>query len=162
MGKDSNKVEQKEAIPTSQEYLRTHPGSRDPDTPVILIKQGFEPLTFTGWFTAWDPVKWSGGNSYEEMVKEFGEEAPLPVNVENEETRLGENGQEEERTYDPHPAEDLVHKQTSDLPERVDPVHKERHLSDSDFQDIFQLSKEEFGELAEWKQLKLKKDKGFF
>lgn len=59
IGKEANEVERKEAVVTSQEYLRTHPGNRDPDTPIILIKQGFEPPTFTGWFGAWDPSKWS-------------------------------------------------------------------------------------------------------
>uniref|UniRef100_M3ZMB7 Advillin n=1 Tax=Xiphophorus maculatus TaxID=8083 RepID=M3ZMB7_XIPMA len=59
IGKEANEVERKEAVVTSQEYLRTHPGDRDPDTPIVLIKQGFEPPTFTGWFAAWDPSKWS-------------------------------------------------------------------------------------------------------
>ena len=59
VGQDANETERKEVIPTSREFLRTHPGARDPDTPIILIKQGFEPLTFTGWFAAWDPFKWS-------------------------------------------------------------------------------------------------------
>uniref|UniRef100_A0A671YEZ8 Advillin n=1 Tax=Sparus aurata TaxID=8175 RepID=A0A671YEZ8_SPAAU len=59
IGKEANEVERKEAMVTSHEYLRTHPGDRDPDTPTVLIKQGFEPPTFTGWFTAWDPSKWS-------------------------------------------------------------------------------------------------------
>lgn len=59
IGKEANEVERKEAVVTSQDYLRTHPGARDPDTPIVLVKQGFEPPTFTGWFTAWDPTKWS-------------------------------------------------------------------------------------------------------
>lgn len=59
IGKEANETERKEAVVTSQEYLRTHPGARDPDTPIILIKQGFEPPTFTGWFAAWDATKWS-------------------------------------------------------------------------------------------------------
>uniref|UniRef100_A0A8C7J1M7 Advillin n=1 Tax=Oncorhynchus kisutch TaxID=8019 RepID=A0A8C7J1M7_ONCKI len=73
VGNEANELERKEAVVTSQEYLRTHPGSRDPDTPVLLIKQGYEPPTFTGWFTAWDPSKWSGGKTYEELKKELGE-----------------------------------------------------------------------------------------
>ena len=59
VGQDANETEKKEVIPTSRDFLRTHPGGRDPDTPIILIKQGFEPPTFTGWFAAWDPFKWS-------------------------------------------------------------------------------------------------------
>ncbi len=110
IGKDANEVERKEAVVTSQEYLYTHPGARDPDTPIILIKQGFEPPTFTGWFGAWDTFKWSvsdlvfelkrsisvrrrvnrpkmtnisvfqGGKSYEELKKELGDLAS-PINA---------------------------------------------------------------------------------
>uniref|UniRef100_A0A8C2F9F1 Advillin n=1 Tax=Cyprinus carpio TaxID=7962 RepID=A0A8C2F9F1_CYPCA len=61
IGNEANDVERKESATTCQEYLRTHPGSRDPDTPVIMVKQGFEPPTFTGWFMAWDTTKWSVG-----------------------------------------------------------------------------------------------------
>lgn len=59
IGQEANEVERKESLITCREYLRTHPGARDPDTPIVLTKQGFEPPTFTGWFTAWDAAKWS-------------------------------------------------------------------------------------------------------
>ncbi|XP_059925112.1 advillin [Gadus macrocephalus] len=160
VGQDANDTEKKEVIPTSRDFLRTHPGGRDPDTPIILIKQGFEPPTFTGWFAAWDPFKWSGGNSYEEMRKELGDSAPVPVQVPSSVEQNG--GAEEEANYDPHPAEELLHKQSSELPEGVDPAHKEKYLSDADFQEIFQLSKGEFVDLPAWKRLKLKKEKGLF
>uniref|UniRef100_W5M816 Advillin n=1 Tax=Lepisosteus oculatus TaxID=7918 RepID=W5M816_LEPOC len=75
VGNSANKTEREQAVVTCQEYLLTHPGGRDPDTPILLIKQGFEPPTFTGWFTAWDPNKWSGGKTYEELKKELGDAA---------------------------------------------------------------------------------------
>uniref|UniRef100_A0A672H1L5 Villin-like n=1 Tax=Salarias fasciatus TaxID=181472 RepID=A0A672H1L5_SALFA len=59
VGNFANQKETKEAWNSAQEYLRMHPAGRDPDTPIIFIKQGHEPLTFTGWFNAWDPLKWS-------------------------------------------------------------------------------------------------------
>uniref|UniRef100_A0A3Q1HWR2 Villin-like n=1 Tax=Acanthochromis polyacanthus TaxID=80966 RepID=A0A3Q1HWR2_9TELE len=62
VGKFANQTETKESWNSAQEYLRFHPAGRDPDTPIIFIKQGYEPLTFTGWFNAWDPHKWSGLN----------------------------------------------------------------------------------------------------
>uniref|UniRef100_A0A3P8TM97 Villin like n=1 Tax=Amphiprion percula TaxID=161767 RepID=A0A3P8TM97_AMPPE len=49
VGKLANQAETKEAWNSAQEYLRFHPAGRDPDTPIIFIKQGYEPLTFTGW-----------------------------------------------------------------------------------------------------------------
>lgn len=59
IGAEANATEKEGALSTAQEYLVTHPSGRDPDTPILIIKQGFEPPTFTGWFLAWDPHIWS-------------------------------------------------------------------------------------------------------
>ncbi|KAF7653796.1 hypothetical protein LDENG_00078530 [Lucifuga dentata] len=152
VGKDANEIEKKESVVTCQEYLRTHPGNRDPDTPIILIKQGFEPPTFTGWFTAWDPSKWSEGKSYEELKKELGD-ITAAVTVTNEQNCA------DNQTF---PPEALINKLAGDLPEGVDPAHKEKHLSDSDFSNIFGMTKDEFATLPGWKQLTIKKEKGLF
>lgn len=42
------------------------------------------------------------------------------------------------------------------------PSHPQFYLSDSDFQDIFGKSKEEFYSMAKWKQQQEKKKLGFF
>ncbi|NWI12605.1 VILI protein, partial [Crypturellus soui] len=73
IGKSSNAYERNEAIASAKEYLKTHPAGRDLATPIILVKQGYEPLNFTGWFNAWDPYKWSDGKSYEEMKNSLGD-----------------------------------------------------------------------------------------
>uniref|UniRef100_A0A3Q2P4M0 Advillin n=1 Tax=Fundulus heteroclitus TaxID=8078 RepID=A0A3Q2P4M0_FUNHE len=152
IGKEANEVERKEAVATSQEYLRTHPGNRDPDTPIVLIKQGFEPPTFTGWFAAWDPLKWSGGKSYEELKKELGEDL----------TPIVEESPEKEKTYESFPPDMLINKEPSELPEGVDPSEKEKHLSDADFSSLFGMTKDDFTSLPQWRQLNLKKEKGLF
>lgn len=59
VGTFANKTETKQAWLHAREYLRMHPAGRDQDTPVIFVKQGHEAPTFTGWFGAWDPHKWS-------------------------------------------------------------------------------------------------------
>ena len=69
LGKGANPIEKDAAVTTAQEYLRSHPGGRDVDTPIVLIKQGFEPPTFTGWFHAWDPQKWSVRNSWRTLTE---------------------------------------------------------------------------------------------
>ncbi|XP_076725204.1 villin-like protein isoform X1 [Callospermophilus lateralis] len=61
--------EQKDAVAWGQEYLRTHPAGRSLATPMVLVKQGHEPPTFTGWFSTWDPYMWSNNQSCEEVVK---------------------------------------------------------------------------------------------
>uniref|UniRef100_A0A8C7GBG5 Villin-1 n=1 Tax=Oncorhynchus kisutch TaxID=8019 RepID=A0A8C7GBG5_ONCKI len=73
IGKGANQIEKDNVVPTAQEYLKSHPGGRDVDTPIVMIKQGFEPPTFTGWFHAWDPHMWSGGKSYQELKAELGD-----------------------------------------------------------------------------------------
>ncbi|TKS71502.1 Advillin p92 [Collichthys lucidus] len=157
IGKEANEVERKEAVVTSREYLRTHPGDRDPDTSIVLIKQGFEPPTFTGWFMAWDPSKWSRGLSYEELKKELGDDA-APVFVSTEQNAVPET----EKTFEHFPPDSLVNKLANELPEGVDPTQKERHLSDSDFTVVFGITKDDYASLPRWKQLKLKKEKGMF
>lgn len=77
IGRSANDYESKESSTSAAEYLRTHPAGRDPGTPVVTVKQGFEPQTFTGWFNAWDPHKWSGRNSYEEMKSKLADTASI-------------------------------------------------------------------------------------
>lgn len=40
-------------------YLETDPLDRDPGTPTVTVKQGFEPPTFTGWFLGWNHDYWT-------------------------------------------------------------------------------------------------------
>ncbi|XP_057680934.1 villin-1 isoform X2 [Corythoichthys intestinalis] len=93
VGNSANEYETKEAWNCAREYLRTHPAGRDLDTPMISVKQGFEPPTFTGWFNAWDPHKWSGGKSYNQIRKELNDEATLSqVNINLNNTTLKSGG----------------------------------------------------------------------
>ncbi|XP_035382001.1 villin-1 isoform X1 [Electrophorus electricus] len=77
IGNSANQYEIQETYSSAAEYLKTHPAGRDADTPIITVKQGVEPPTFTGWFDAWDPHKWSGGLSYEEMKNKLGDSASV-------------------------------------------------------------------------------------
>ncbi|XP_053077657.1 villin-like protein isoform X5 [Acinonyx jubatus] len=266
----------KEAVDWGQEYLKTHPAGRSPATPIVVIKQGHEPPTFTGWFLAWDPYKWTNDQSYKEVVDgslgampaiceitavSTGFSRPAPSQLPPG-SRLGrhdpdgQNGQERSQALvdgrvcsggkrpsglsvasawepllhtpslsplseqelndfqlsrgpsnggaDPltlqtlkgsqdgsgnelqpgpkagdastnshHssprptingslPRERLMHQAVEDLPEGVDPARKEFYLSDSDFQEIFGKSKEEFYSMAKWRQQQEKKQLGFF
>ncbi|XP_027025923.2 villin-1 [Tachysurus fulvidraco] len=86
IGNSANQFEIQESNSCALEYLKTHPAGRSPDTPIISVKQGYEPPTFTGWFNAWDTYKWSGGLSYEEMkskVSASGSVSQTSVNMNN-------------------------------------------------------------------------------
>ncbi|XP_071396407.1 scinderin isoform X2 [Centroberyx affinis] len=59
IGKDANKVERTESLKSAKKYIETDPGGRDKLTPVVIVKQGHEPPTFTGWFLGWDTSHWN-------------------------------------------------------------------------------------------------------
>uniref|UniRef100_A0A8C7IXS5 Advillin n=1 Tax=Oncorhynchus kisutch TaxID=8019 RepID=A0A8C7IXS5_ONCKI len=160
VGNEANELERKEAVVTSQEYLRTHPGSRDPDTPVLLIKQGYEPPTFTGWFTAWDPSKWSVSAS--DLLLFQLNSWPVCVCASNCTQLFKYIDSINNTNFQSYPPKDLINKLANELPKGVEPTQKEKHLSDSDFSAIFGMSKNLFASLPLWKQLSIKKGKGLF
>uniref|UniRef100_A0A8C7Q9X8 Villin-1 n=1 Tax=Oncorhynchus mykiss TaxID=8022 RepID=A0A8C7Q9X8_ONCMY len=171
----TNQIEKDNVVPTAQEYLKSHPGGRDVDTPIVMIKQGFEPPTFTGWFHAWDPHMWSGGKSYQELKAELGDATDIiqitVVSLLSLKTTSNSTQNNSKNTGIPllqptvqatFPADKLLNCQTEDLPEGVDPTKKEEHLSNDDFALILGVSRAEFYSMPNWKQQNMKKEKGLF
>ncbi|KAM7323153.1 hypothetical protein ACRRTK_017259 [Alexandromys fortis] len=76
IGKDANEVEKKESMKSAKTYLETDPSGRDKRTPIVIIKQGHEPPTFTGWFLGWDSSRWRGARGGAAAGGEAGR-APL-------------------------------------------------------------------------------------
>ncbi|KAK1204910.1 VILI protein, partial [Pygoscelis papua] len=192
IGKGANESEKEAAAVMVQEYLRSHPSGRDLETPIIVVKQGHEPPTFTGWFLAWDPLIWADKKSYEALRAELGDESSL-----GQLTSVLTSRQEVFTTtttlfpdkLETFPLDVLVNTSAEDLPQGVDPSRKEvrggrgatggdqgkppsfssassllpqYHLSNQDFQAVFGMSRSAFSNLPLWKQQKLKKDKGLF
>uniref|UniRef100_A0A8C1ETY9 Scinderin n=1 Tax=Cyprinus carpio carpio TaxID=630221 RepID=A0A8C1ETY9_CYPCA len=58
IGKDANEVERTESVKSAKTYIETDPSGRDKGTSVVVVKQGHEPPTFTGWFLGWDASRW--------------------------------------------------------------------------------------------------------
>eukprot|EP00069_Balaena_mysticetus_P021637 bmy_03171T0 len=166
IGTNANEAEKKAAATTVQEYLKTHPSGRDPETPIIVVKQGHEPPTFTGWFLAWDPFKWSNAKSYEALKAELGnsgdwgqiiDELTNPkLDVFNANSNISSG------PLPIFPLEQLVNKPVEELPEGVDPSRKEEHLSVEDFTKALGMTPAAFSALPRWKQQNLKKKKGLF
>ncbi|XP_029466978.1 gelsolin isoform X1 [Rhinatrema bivittatum] len=59
IGTEAQDEEKKEALASASKYIETDPANRDKRTPIAIVKQGFEPPTFTGWFLGWDNDYWS-------------------------------------------------------------------------------------------------------
>ena len=57
IGQGANDAEKKSAVETAAEYIKNAPDKRNDDTPIIALKQGFEPLLFTSNFVSWNPEK---------------------------------------------------------------------------------------------------------
>ncbi|XP_053118102.1 scinderin isoform X3 [Hemicordylus capensis] len=58
IGKDANEMERTESVKSAKRYIETDPSGRDKGTPLVIVNQGYEPPTFTGWFLGWDYNKW--------------------------------------------------------------------------------------------------------
>uniref|UniRef100_UPI00358FAFE8 villin-1-like isoform X1 n=2 Tax=Myxine glutinosa TaxID=7769 RepID=UPI00358FAFE8 len=184
IGNGASEVEKKDSVITAEEYLRTHPSKRDVNTPIIIVKQGFEPPTFTGWFLAWDSFKWSGDHLYEVRRAEFGEgdaakeitedldnyrqhnsshhSASIPKPVTRTPKSPGPFGGGNMMNLPIFPLYNLLNKSADELPEGVDATCKEQYLSDDEFKNIMGVSKVEFSFLPMWKQQNLKKVTGLF
>lgn len=54
LGNDSNHTERHLCLNSAKEYLETDPAGRDKDIPIVIVKQGYEPPHFIGFFGAWD------------------------------------------------------------------------------------------------------------
>lgn len=166
IGRGANDAEKAQVAVTAQEYLKSHPGGRDLSTPIVIVKQGFEPPTYTGWFHAWDPFKWENSKSYEQLKAEL-DDADTIDGVSSDysgtildsftaQTNLGS------MVLTTYPADVLVNKTPDELPPGVDPTRKEDYLSNEDFERIFGTSLSEFKALPEWKKQNLKKANGLF
>ncbi|XP_007451478.1 PREDICTED: villin-1 [Lipotes vexillifer] len=166
IGKNANEAEKKAAATTVQQYLKTHPSGRDPETSIIVVKQGHEPPTFTGWFLAWDPFKWSNAKSYEALKAELGNSGDWgQITAELTNPKLDVFNANSNISSGPlpiFPLEQLVNKPVEELPEGVDPSRREEHLSVEDFTKALGMTPAAFSALPRWKQQNLKKEKGLF
>ncbi|XP_038149535.1 villin-1 isoform X1 [Cyprinodon tularosa] len=186
VGQFANETETKEAWNSAHEYLKTHPAGRDPDTPIMFVKQGYEPLTFTGWFSAWDPFKWneiSAGNlmkgldvtdnggysapggptspfpmyrTHGGVVSPTSPKSPFPTShLKVSYSSAGGSG----IIVDP---KHLINVPVDNLPEGVDPSHRENYISEMDFESLLGVSRSEFAAMSEWRKVDLKKKAGLF
>uniref|UniRef100_A0A4W4GZ12 HP domain-containing protein n=1 Tax=Electrophorus electricus TaxID=8005 RepID=A0A4W4GZ12_ELEEL len=146
IGNSANQYEIQETYSSAAEYLKTHPAGRDADTPIITVKQGVEPPTFTGWFDAWDPHKWSvsGCNTRSEPLEGHGVSVLLS-----------------QVKSTPFLMQPLMFLSLLPYPPRM-PSLAQEYLSDADFESLLGCSRKDFQRLPKWRQSDLKKKAGLF
>eukprot|EP00051_Salpingoeca_urceolata_P026376 m.477069 g.477069 ORF g.477069 m.477069 type:complete len:836 (-) comp20747_c0_seq1:704-3211(-) len=155
VGAEAKPEEKKDALKTAQDYVNGDPSGSREGTSIVMIRQGFEPPNFTMNFFAWNPNKWSEGKSYDELVADLQASNPEGGAVQNLQVDAAQ-ALEVFSTSAVHPYSVLT--QSADkLPEGVDATQKEQYLSPEEFQQYFNMSKEEFNGLPKWKQSGLKK-----
>ncbi|KAM6900497.1 supervillin a [Xenentodon cancila] len=131
------------AMETVLQYCKEKNEKKSPKA--YLIHAGLEPLTFTNMFPCWEHRE-----DVAEITEREAEVFSQIILVEDVLARLCKT------TY---PLADLLGRP---LPEGVDPLRLEVYLSDEDFEQALEMSREEYGALPGWKQVKLKKAKGLF
>jgi len=145
IGNGANTDEKKAALETAIRYLKNAPGGRNPDsTPILTVKQAFEPPLFTSHFI-WDAEKAKAGiDDYDRMKKELESGGGLTSNAQKELAKFS-------KTYE----YDVLLKRP--LPEGVDAGKLENHLEEKDFQKAFGCSRDEFLAMPSWKKHDKKK-----
>jgi len=150
VGNNSNKVEQKASEQFAFDYLEANSSGRPENVPVTKIRQGFEPLNFTGFFGAWDNDLWNYDMTYADICAKLRELNP-GVELVDKPVQLSEDA-----TF-------LLNVLQKSCPEGVDPSKKEMYLSDNEFKSEFGgKSKEEFAVLPKWKRDMMKKKARLF
>jgi len=158
-GKNSNKVEQTGTVDLSQRYLKSDPSGRDQDTPILIVKQGSEPPTFTGFFGVWDRSIWNDNKTFEELKKEMQAEQPEFIMPD---TNGASNGGMDFDSCKKYTFDILSEKDPEKLPKDVNPAHKEMHLAEDEFQKLFKMDYKSFSAIAGWKNHRLKRTWAYF
>uniref|UniRef100_UPI00398F787A supervillin a isoform X16 n=1 Tax=Pristiophorus japonicus TaxID=55135 RepID=UPI00398F787A len=136
-------TDRKCAMETVLQYCKVKNPKKPPKS--YLIHAGLEPLTFTNMFPSWEHRE-----DIAEITEKEAEVCNKIILVEDVLDKLC-------KTQYP-----LAELQARPLPEGVDPLKLEIYLTDEDFQKALEMTREEFGILPSWKQVKLKKAKGLF
>ncbi|XP_078089655.1 supervillin a [Mustelus asterias] len=136
-------ADRKCAMETVLQYCKVKNTKKPPKA--YLIHAGFEPLTFTNMFPSWEHRE-----DVADITETEAEGCNKIILVEDVLDKLC-------KTQYP-----LAELQARPLPEGVDPLKLEIYLTDEDFQEALEMTREEFSILPSWKQVKLKKAKGLF
>jgi hypothetical protein len=155
IGTQANEQEKREAHPVAHNFIRSmsEQDGRDTETPIISFSAGREPADFKSYFLAWDEdymKKKIFLDPYEAKLQKLKAEKASKMDTETEEVKSS--------TPTPPPPESF--KPPSN--DGVDPAKREFYLSDKEFQETFNMSKDEFYQLKKWRQVELKKKNGLF
>ncbi|KAF5274961.1 hypothetical protein FQR65_LT04304 [Abscondita terminalis] len=157
LGRLSSKKERNTSFNIAEEFLKNDCSGRNISTAVTVIRQEFEPPIFTGFFPNWDKKFWNSYKSFEQIRNEIeGKNTTETVKE-----KFGSNTASHFDQYIKYPISILT-AANDKLPNKVDPLKKEVHLTHDDFVTLFKINYSEFEILPKWKQQEMKKKVGLF
>ncbi|XP_075250157.1 advillin-like isoform X2 [Convolutriloba macropyga] len=172
VGNRSNPEERRKAMETARQYVQTDPCKRESTLSIYQVKQGHEPIIFTGFFHGWSPDRFQTSAKYIQMRAQLSGQSDEATREQVEaEMKLvnGNNGYSEANGSSGHGGRkgagfsyEYLKSAQSNLSEEIDPTVKEQYLEDSDFQRVFRMSREEFNQKPHWKKIEIKKQVGLF
>ncbi|XP_065656338.1 advillin isoform X2 [Hydra vulgaris] len=152
LGNQCTETERKLASKTAMDYVNTDPSGRDPEkVQKLVVKQGFEPLNFTGCFPAWDSTVFSHGKSYERLKQELNNKFAGIIMVD-----------EYIKEFSLDRKLPLSALQTNNVPNGVDPRRKEYYLTPEEFLSTFGMTLAQYDQLPQWKKDEKKKSVKLF
>lgn len=151
IGKGASEDEVRNALPTAAAYLRTN--ERPLHTPIHIFKEG-KPILNEHWNRIMSkdkiaPARMGGSSPLSEIKKH------TIVNADNTEKDQAAKQKlilEEDQKVGFMSYADLTNALVWHEKAGLDPTKREQHLSDAEFKDVFQMTKEEFNKLPEWKK----------
>jgi len=169
VGHDAMQTEKDNALKLALEYVEKAPDGRSKDTPVFKIEQGAEPPTFACHFIGFDPKKASDfSDPYAKKLAEIkgggaaaGKVAGSPAKTETKAAGPTKVTADSIGFADPSKKSFTAAELKAGAP-GVDPMNKEKYLSDAEFLATFKVSKKEFDAQPAWKKNDAKKKAGLF
>lgn len=152
IGDGANEAEKKGALEGAIKYVAEAQDGRDAESPITNVIAGHEPPMFTAHFLGWDPVRAAS------------KEDPAAAKLRALRGGLGGDARSAAKLFsdDRVLSYEELKKKGDELPVGIDPLQKEKYLSDAEFQKIFKMSKAEFAKLPKWKADTAKKGVGLF
>ncbi|XP_013099342.2 villin-like protein quail isoform X1 [Stomoxys calcitrans] len=170
LGKNVSTYEKDKYLSMAQNYLETVPIARRPTTAIGVIRQHDEPNVFKGFFDNWNTNLWNSYVNYEQTRQILSKGSPSLTNGNGVAPLNGENGKlppsilNNQKDFDRHQKYPIaiLQQEIDLLPEEINPLKREVHLTHDDFVSLFNMSFYQFDELPAWKKQELKKKHKLF
>jgi len=164
IGSQANETEKQQSLKVAEQYISSSTDGRDPQTPVVIVHAGAEPIIFTQHFLGWDAElthKNKFIDPYEARLAEIKNKKDETPDLQGTVTMEDIKKKQEEASHYVDASSITQFVSLNDLqnnpPSFVDPKCKELYLSDQDFLMHIGVTKVEFAKYPKWKQQEKKK-----